>query len=123
MIGAADADRVRAGFWPRADPGLAAETAIRHGIWLVAGSIPLASGVPDKMRNSSLVTTRPGSASAATTKSISSVSGRTMRPTTRRPSSNRRPTRRGGDALGRVALSICYDLRFPSCIGPWGRSI
>ena len=57
IIGAADADRVRA----REDFGHGpvqewlAETAQRHGLWLIAGSIPLAASCPDKMRNSSLV--------------------------------------------------------------------
>ena len=53
IIGAADADRVRA----REDFGTGpvqewlAETARRHGIWIFAGSIPLTATVVDKMRN------------------------------------------------------------------------
>ena len=49
IIGAADSDRVRAaeafGSGPVQD--WLAETAVRHGIWLVAGSIPLTASVPD----------------------------------------------------------------------------
>src|SRR5574343_1956393 len=56
IIGAADADRVRAreafGGGPVQD--WLAETAQRHGIWLFAGSIPLVADAPDKMRNASL---------------------------------------------------------------------
>ena len=57
IIGAADADRVRA----REDLGRGpvqdwlAATAREHGIWLFAGSIPLTASVPDKMRNAMLV--------------------------------------------------------------------
>ena len=60
IIGAADADRVRA----REDFGQGpiqdwlAETAQRFGIWVFAGSIPLTATVPDKMRNSSLYRSR-----------------------------------------------------------------
>ncbi len=32
-----------------------AETAARHGVWLVGGSVPLATARPDKVRNSCLV--------------------------------------------------------------------
>ena len=57
IIGAADADRVRAReeFGGGPVQSWLAETAQRHGIWLFAGSIPLAASSPDKMRNASLV--------------------------------------------------------------------
>ena len=57
IIGAIDADRVRAGeqFGDGPIQAWLAETARRHDIWLFAGSIPLAASTPDKMRNSSLV--------------------------------------------------------------------
>src|SRR5574343_297408 len=57
IIGAADADRVRAREMPGHGPvqDWLAETASRHGIWLCAGSIPLAASTPDKMRNSQLL--------------------------------------------------------------------
>jgi predicted amidohydrolase len=57
IIGAADADRVRAredfGHGPIQD--WLAETAQRYGIWIFAGSLPLTAADPEKMRNTSLV--------------------------------------------------------------------
>ncbi|MER2538501.1 MAG: carbon-nitrogen hydrolase family protein [Azonexus sp.] len=116
IIGAADADRVRA----REDFGQGpiqdwlAETAQRFGIWIFAGSIPLTATVPDKMRNSSLVFNPQGvcvkrydkihlfgfkkgdesydeAAFIEAGKELAAVD----------------------TPFGRVALSICYDLRFP----------
>jgi len=116
IIGAADADRVRAredfGHGPIQD--WLAETAQRHGIWLVAGSIPLTASVPDKMRNSSLVYNPAGEC------------------VERYDKVHLFGFRKGDEAydeaafieagnkgvavetpFGRIALSICYDLRFP----------
>ena len=116
IIGAADADRVRA----REDFGQGpiqdwlAETAQRFGVWIFAGSIPLTATVPDKMRNSSLVFNPQGicvkrydkihlfgfkkgdesydeAAFIEAGKELAAVD----------------------TPFGRVALSICYDLRFP----------
>ena len=116
IIGAADADRVRA----REDFGQGpiqdwlAETAQRFGIWVFAGSIPLTATVPDKMRNSSLVFNPQGvcvkrydkihlfgfkkgdesydeAAFIEAGKELAAVD----------------------TPFGWVALSICYDLRFP----------
>jgi len=116
IIGAADADRVRA----REDFGQGpiqdwlAETAQRFGIWVFAGSIPLTATVPDKMRNSSLALNPQGvcvkrydkihlfgfkkgdesydeAAFIEAGKELAAVD----------------------TPFGRVALSICYDLRFP----------
>jgi nitrilase len=116
IIGAADADRVRA----REDFGQGpiqdwlAETAQRFGVWIFAGSIPLTATVTDKMRNSSLVFNPQGicvkrydkihlfgfkkgdesydeAAFIEAGKELAAVD----------------------TPFGRVALSICYDLRFP----------
>ena len=116
IIGAADADRVRA----REDFGQGpiqdwlAETAQRFGVWIFAGSIPLTATVNDKMRNSSLVFNPQGicvkrydkihlfgfkkgdesydeAAFIEAGKELAAVD----------------------TPFGRVALSICYDLRFP----------
>jgi nitrilase len=116
IIGAADADRVRA----REDFGQGpiqdwlAETAQRFGVWIFAGSIPLTATVNDKMRNSSLVFNPQGicvkrydkihlfgfkkgdesydeAAFIEAGKELAAVD----------------------TPFGRIALSICYDLRFP----------
>ncbi len=116
IIGAADADRVRA----REDFGRGpiqdwlAETARRHGVWLFAGSIPLAASVPDKMRNSSLAYSPAGECVArydkihlfGFRKGDESYDESAFIEAGERPVAVDTP-------FGRVALSICYDLRFP----------
>jgi len=116
VIGAVDADRVNA----REDFGRGpiqdwlAATAQRYGIWVFAGSIPLTASVPDRMRNAMLVFDPDGICierydkvhlfgfkngdesydEAAFIEAGSQVVS-VVTP------------------FGTVALSICYDLRFP----------
>ncbi|HSG24364.1 MAG TPA: carbon-nitrogen hydrolase family protein [Azonexus sp.] len=116
IIGATDADRVRAseefGHGPIQD--WLAETAQRHGVWIFAGSLPLTAAVPNKMRNASLVYNPAGECVARYDKVhlFGFKKGEELydEATFIEP----------GDQLvavdtpfGRVALSICYDLRFP----------
>ena len=116
IIGAADADRVKAredlGHGPVQD--WLAATARRHGIWIFAGSIPLTAAAPDKMLNSSLVYNPAGECVG------------------RYDKVHLFGFRKGSEAydeasfiepgsqvvavdtpFGKIALSICYDLRFP----------
>lgn len=116
IIGAADADRVKAredyGHGPVQD--WLAATAQKHGIWVFAGSIPLTASVADKMRNASLVFSPAGECVG------------------RYDKVHLFGFRKGGESydeaafiepgkellavdtpFGRIALSICYDLRFP----------
>ncbi|MGE5385353.1 MAG: carbon-nitrogen hydrolase family protein, partial [Betaproteobacteria bacterium] len=116
IIGATDAERLAA----REEPGSGlvqdwlAATAQRHGIWLVAGSTPLVAGAPDKVRNSSLVYAPDGNCVARYDKihlfGFTSGDERYDEAAAIEP----------GDLplaidtpFGRMALSICYDLRFP----------
>lgn len=124
IIGAADADRVRAreafGQGPIQD--WLAETAARHGIWLLAGSIPLQASTPDKMRNSTLVLNPKGLVAARYDK-IHLFGFRKGS-----ESYDEAAFIEAGDQIqavdtpfGRIALSICYDLRFPElyrALGP-----
>ena len=116
IIGAADADRVRA----REDFGQGpiqdwlAETAQRFGIWIFAGSIPLTATVSDKMRNSSLVFNPQGICVKRYDKIHLFGFKRGDE------SYDEAAFIEAGNELaavdtpfGRVALSICYDLRFP----------
>ena len=116
IIGAIDADRVRAGeqFGDGPIQAWLAETARRHDIWLFAGSIPLAASTPDKMRNSSLVFNPDGACVERYDKVH--LFGFSKGEETYDEAS----FIEAGDQLvavdtpfGRVALSICYDLRFP----------
>ena len=116
IIGAADADRVRA----REDFGHGpiqhwlAETAQRYGIWIFAGSLPLTAADPGKMRNTSLVYNPAGECVKRYDKIhlFGFKKGN--------EAYDEAAFIEAGDQLvavdtpfGRVALSICYDLRFP----------
>jgi predicted amidohydrolase len=116
VIGAADADRVRA----REDFGCGpiqdrlAATARRHGIWIFAGSLPLTATSPDKMRNSTLVFNPAGDCVERYDKvhlfgfrkgDESYDEASFIEPGSQLVSVD--------TPFGTVALSICYDLRFP----------
>lgn len=116
IIGAADADRVRAREEFGAGPiqSWLAETAQRHGIWIFAGSLPLTASSPDKMRNASLVFNPAGECVARYDKIH--LFGFRKGDEAYDEASFIEP----GDQIvavdtpfGKVALSICYDLRFP----------
>ncbi len=90
------------------------ETAARHKVWLVGGSIPLEASVPDKVRNACLVFDDAGRCVARYDKIH--LFG-FQRGTEQYNESH--TIEAGGDIVvfdspvGRVGLSICYDLRFP----------
>lgn len=124
IIGAADADRVRAAEPFGSGPVQAwlAETAQRHGIWLVGGSLPLIADAPGKMRNSTLVFDPWGQCVArydkmhlfGFRKGDESYDEAAFIEPGNRPVAVDTP-------FGRIALSICYDLRFPElyrALGP-----
>jgi nitrilase len=116
IIGAADADRVRA----REDFGQGpiqdwlAETAQRFGVWIFAGSIPLTATVPEKLRNSSLVFNPQGDCVKrydkihlfGFKKGDESYDEAAFIEAGKELAAVDTP-------FGRIALSICYDLRFP----------
>ncbi|MCW5598298.1 MAG: carbon-nitrogen hydrolase family protein [Nitrosomonas sp.] len=90
------------------------ETAKRFGIWLVGGSVPLVSHVPDKIYNSCLVYDDHGRLVARYDKIhlFGLALGNECFAEER--------TIKAGDKVvaldspfGRIGLSICYDLRFP----------
>jgi nitrilase len=116
IIGAADDDRVRAkesfGSGPVQD--WLAATAQRHGVWIFAGSIPLVANDPNKMRNASLVYNPDGECVKrydkihlfGFKKGDESYDEAAFIEAGDKPAAVDTP-------FGRVALSICYDLRFP----------
>lgn len=90
------------------------ETSKRLGIWLVGGSVPLASPDPAKIYNSSLIYDEKGKQVARYDKihlfSLKLGNDRFAE----------EKTIKAGDKVvtvespfGRIGLSICYDLRFP----------
>lgn len=116
IIGAADNDRVRAAEAFGSGPVQAwlAETAQRHGLWLVAGSIPLKADDPAKMRNSSLVFDPQGQCVARYDKIhlFGFKKGNEAYDEAAFIEPGSTPVA-VDTPFGRIALSICYDLRFP----------
>jgi nitrilase len=116
LIGAADADRLaareRVGEGPIQD--FLADTARKHGIWLVGGSIPTFADDATKLRNTCLVFDDAGRRVARYDKiHLFGFARGTER-------YDEAATIEAGDVpvafdspWGRVALGICYDLRFP----------
>ena len=91
-----------------------AETAARHGVWLAGGSVPLATGRSDKVRNSCLVYGPDGRRAARYDKmhlfGLDLGAERFDEANTIEPGEQPLAI---DTPLGRIALSICYDLRFP----------
>ncbi|TFW32741.1 carbon-nitrogen hydrolase family protein [Massilia horti] len=116
IMGMVDADKVAHAEQPGAGPlqEFMAELAREHGIWLVGGTLPLASSDAGRVLNATLVYDPQGRQVAHYDKihlfgfnkgDESYDEARTIVP---------------GDAVGsfeapfgRVGLSVCYDLRFP----------
>ena len=116
LISGDDMDKVRAREKDGAGPlqDFLRETALRQKVWLVGGSIPLEATVPDKVRNSCLVFDAAGRRVARYDK----IHLFGFRRGTEHY--NESQTIEPGDAVvafdspvGRVGVSICYDLRFP----------
>lgn len=88
--------------------------AERHSVWLVGGSVPLEAGVPDKVRNSCLVYDDRGRRVARYDKihlfGFEQGAERYNESATIEPGAQ--PVT-FSSPVGRVGLSICYDVRFP----------
>jgi len=116
IMGMNERDKVAAGETDGDGPiqAFLSDTAARHGVWLVGGSVPLASSSAGKVRNSCLVYDAQGRRAARYDKihlfGLDLGEERFDEANTIEP---------GGEPLaietpfGRIALSLCYDLRFP----------
>jgi nitrilase len=91
-----------------------AHAAARHGVWLIAGTVPLPADDPEKVRNSSLVYDATGRRVARYDKihlfDFTGEDERYRESNTIEPGST--PVALDSP-FGRIALSICYDVRFP----------
>ena len=91
-----------------------ADTARRHGVWLVGGSLPLEASVADKVLNPCLVFDPQGRRVARYDKihlfGFQKGEERYNESATIEP--GRQPVS-FDTPFGRVGVSICYDLRFP----------
>ena len=116
LMGKSDRDKLAVAEVPGAGPiqTMLADAARRHRVWLVGGTLPLASGEKGRVMNANLVFSPAGEQVARYDKmhlfrydngSEQYDEGRTLL-------AGSEPT--AFDAAGwRVGLSICYDLRFP----------
>lgn len=90
------------------------ETASRHGIWLVGGTVPLVAKADGKVRNTTLVCGPDGKRLARYDKihlfGFSRGEERYDEAETIEPGDS---VVTFDSAVGRVGLSVCYDLRFP----------
>jgi predicted amidohydrolase len=90
------------------------ETAKKHGIWLVGGSVPLVSSTPHKVRNSCLLYDADGKLAARYDKihlfGLELGNERFLESRTIEPGNE---VVVAETPFGRVGLSVCYDLRFP----------
>jgi deaminated glutathione amidase len=116
IMGMKDGDKVKV----REEPGkgpiqqFLAETARKHKIWLVGGSVPMVSEEADKVFNSSLVYDDKGKLVERYDKIH--LFGFTMgkeRYSEERTISPGSTVKVFDSPFGRIGLSICYDLRFP----------
>lgn len=116
FIGASDEERLAAreqlGKGPIQD--FLSTAAKQHGIWIVGGSLPLASNDPTKLLNTCLVYNDQGESVARYDKihlfafrkgSEEYNEARTIQPGTQVVAFD--------SPFGRIGLGICYDLRFP----------
>lgn len=116
IMGRRDSDKIAARETDDGGPiqGFLAETASRHGIWVVGGSIPLVASVEDKVLNTCLVFNPQGARVARYDKihlfGFQKGEERYNESATIEP--GRQPVT-FDTPFGRVGLSICYDLRFP----------
>ena len=123
IMGLADTDKVAHAEQPGAGPiqDFMAEAALKHGIWLIGGTLPLVSSDAGKVMNTTLVFNPEGKPVSrydkihlfGFTKGAEHYDeARTIVP---------------GEAVvmfdapfGRVGLAVCYDLRFPELFRAMG---
>jgi predicted amidohydrolase len=88
--------------------------AARHGVWLVGGSVPLACGREDKVRNSCLVYDAAGKRVARYDKiHLFGLDLGADRFTEANTIEAGEEPLAIDSPFGRIAISICYDVRFP----------
>ena len=124
IMGMKDTDKVAVREQPGSGPiqDFLSETARRLGIWLVGGSVPLASSVSDKVHNSCLVYDDSGKQVARYDKihlfGLQLGNERYAEEKTIK-AGNKVVTLES--PFGRIGLSICYDLRFPELYRAMGK--
>jgi nitrilase len=121
LIGAKDSDKLaiqeKRGHGPFQDA--LAQAAQQHGLWLAGGTLPITASTPDHVSNTTLVWNPQGEVVARYDKIhlFAFDNGRESYDESRVLEAGRTPTvfelpSRDGHRW-RVALSVCYDMRFP----------
>ena len=116
FMGHGDRDKLRVAEAPGSGPiqALLAAEARAHGVWVIGGTVPLASDDPEHVYNACCVYAPDGSLAARYDKihlfrydngREAYDEGRVLRPGTQAVAFDAQPLR--------VGLSVCYDLRFP----------
>ena len=116
LMGRSDRDKLSVAEAPGDGPiqRMLADAARRHRVWLVGGTLPLASGEEGRVMNANLVFSPAGDQVARYDKIhlFRFDNGREQYDEGRTLKAGSEPV--AFDAAGwRVGLSICYDLRFP----------
>lgn len=123
LIAADDKEKVRIRETEGAGPiqDFMRETARRHGVWLVGGTLPLVADAADKVRNSTLVFDDRGEQVARYDKihlfGFQRGAERYDESVTIEPG---REVVRFDSPAGVTGLSVCYDLRFPELFRAFG---
>ena len=116
LMGQHDSDKLalaeRAGSGPIQD--FLAAQAQRHSLWLIGGTLPIATATPDRVRNACCVYAPDGTLAARYDKLhlFNYDNGRERYDEARVLEAGSEPVAVQAGTL-RVGLSICYDLRFP----------
>ncbi|MGZ8209347.1 MAG: carbon-nitrogen hydrolase family protein [Burkholderiales bacterium] len=116
IMGMDERDKVRVREEERSGPiqAFLAETARRHKVWIVGGSVPLVASTSDKVRNGCLVFDDTGRRVARYDKIhlfwFEMGAENYSEPRTIEPG---KEVVVFDSPFGRIGLSICYDLRFP----------
>ncbi|HUF73562.1 MAG TPA: carbon-nitrogen hydrolase family protein [Gammaproteobacteria bacterium] len=119
FMGPSDAERVAVAEAEGDGPAqaFAAEAARKHGIWLVAGTIPIRAG-DRRVLSRSLLFTPDGTVAASYDKiHLFDVDLPRAEGESYRESETTRAGARVVSAvtdLGRIAMTVCYDIRFPA---------
>ena len=116
IMGMRDGDKVKVREAEGRGPiqGFLAETALRHGVWLIGGSIPLVADAADKVFNSSVAYNPQGELVARYDKIhlFGFQKGKERYNESASIEAGKQPVA-FDTPFGRVGLSICYDMRFP----------
>ena len=122
IMGLKDSDKVQVREKPNDGPiqSFLSKMAREYKIWLIGGTIPLVSNYPNKVRNSCLVYNDKGEQVARYDKiHLFGLDLGTEHYHEENTIESGNQVVSVDTPYGKIGLSVCYDLRFPSCIARW----